>query len=88
MSEAIRNEMEQMKKKLQSELKSEITKVQQSDRETKEQIETFEQKIEKIETLLEKQGQSPQKPTPQVFTGVQREEMQTLINELQETLED
>lgn len=36
MSEAIRNEMEQMKKRVQGELKSEIAKVQQSDRETRE----------------------------------------------------
>jgi len=36
MSEAIRNEMEQMKKKIQGELKNEIAKVQQGDRETKE----------------------------------------------------
>ena len=56
MSEAIRNEMEQMKKKMQGELKNEIAKVQQGERETKEQIDLLEQKIEKIEGLLEKQG--------------------------------
>jgi hypothetical protein len=36
MSEAIRNEMEQMKRKIQGELKNEIAKVQQGERETKE----------------------------------------------------
>lgn len=36
MSEAIRNEMEQMKRKVQGELKSEIAKIQQSERETKD----------------------------------------------------
>jgi hypothetical protein len=36
MSEAIRNEMEQMKKKMQGELKNEIAKVQQGEREIKE----------------------------------------------------
>lgn len=56
MSEAIRNEMEQMKKKMQGELKNEIAKLQQGERETKEQIDLLEQKIEKIEGLLEKQG--------------------------------
>lgn len=56
MSEAIRNEMEQMKKKMQGELKNEIAKVQQGEREIKEQIDLLEQKIEKIEGLLEKQG--------------------------------
>ena len=56
MSEAIRNEMEQMKKKMQGDLKNEIAKVQQGERETKEQIDLLEQKIEKIEGLLEKQG--------------------------------
>jgi F0F1-type ATP synthase membrane subunit b/b' len=34
MSEAIRNEMEQMKKKIQGELKNEIAKMQQGERET------------------------------------------------------
>lgn len=56
MSEAIRNEMEQMKKKIQGELKNEIAKMQQGEREIKEQIDLLEQKIDKIEGMLEKQG--------------------------------
>ena len=45
-----------MKKKIQGELKNEIAKMQQGERETKEQIDLLEQKIDKIEGMLEKQG--------------------------------